>query len=70
MSTTSPIADDRRLGYVTDDEANPHIRPATAAERIDVRGMHAANRRAWDEAAERYEGWFAEAVELISSGGS
>ena len=32
--------------------------------------MHAANRRAWDEAAERYEGWFAEAVELISSGGT
>ena len=30
--------------------------------------MHAANRRAWDEAAERYEGWFDEAVELISSG--
>ena len=55
---------------MTDDEANPHIRPATAAERIDVRGMHAANRRAWDEAAERYEGWFAEAVELISSGGT
>ena len=32
--------------------------------------MHAANRQAWDEAAERYEGWFAEAVELISSGGT
>ncbi len=32
--------------------------------------MHAANRAAWDEAAERYEGWFAEAVELIGSGGS
>ena len=27
--------------------------------------MHAANRAAWDEAAERYEGWFDEAVELI-----
>lgn len=32
--------------------------------------MHDANRRAWDEAAERYEGWFDEAVELIGSGGS
>ena len=32
--------------------------------------MHAANRAAWDEAAERYEGWFDEAVELIRSGGS
>ncbi|MEX2184351.1 MAG: class I SAM-dependent methyltransferase [Chloroflexota bacterium] len=47
-----------------------HIRPATPAERADVRGMHAANRTAWDEAAERYEGWFAEAVELIRSGGT
>ena len=25
--------------------------------------MHRANRAAWDEAAERYEGWFAEAVD-------
>src|SRR5689334_3779322 len=32
--------------------------------------MNAANRRAWDEAAERYEGWFDEAVQLIRSGGS
>jgi SAM-dependent methyltransferase len=61
----------RRLAHVTpDDDANPHVRPATDAERTDVRGMHAANRRAWDEAAERYEGWFAEAVELIGSGGT
>jgi len=52
------------------DEPTPHIRPATAEERTDVRGMHAANRLAWNEAAERYEGWFAEAVELISSGGT
>ena len=34
-----------------------------------MRAMHAANRLAWDEAAERYEGWFDEAVELIRSGG-
>jgi SAM-dependent methyltransferase len=32
--------------------------------------MHAANRSAWDEAAERYEGWFDEAVALIRAGGS
>ena len=32
--------------------------------------MHAANRAAWDEAAERYEGWFDEAVTLIRSGGT
>ena len=32
--------------------------------------MHAANRAAWDEAAERYEGWFDEAVALIRSGGT
>jgi SAM-dependent methyltransferase len=47
-----------------------HVRPATAAERADVRGMHRANRAAWDEAAERYEGWLDEAIALIASGGS
>ena len=47
-----------------------HIRPATDAERADVRAMHAANRSAWDEAAERYEGWLPEAIELIRSGGT
>jgi SAM-dependent methyltransferase len=46
------------------------VRPATAEELADVRAMHAANRQAWDEAAERYEGWFDEAVALIRSGGS
>ena len=46
------------------------VRPATPEEASDVRGMHAANRAAWDEAAERYEGWFAEAVDLIRGGGS
>jgi SAM-dependent methyltransferase len=46
------------------------IRRPTAAERGDVPAMHAANRAAWDEAAERYEGWFDEAVELIRSGGT
>jgi SAM-dependent methyltransferase len=51
-------------------ERDPHVRPATAAEAADPRAMHAANRAAWDEAAERYEGWFDEALELIRSGGS
>ena len=50
--------------------AEPHVRPATPAERADVRGMHRSNRAAWDQAAERYEGWFDEAVSLIRSGGS
>lgn len=51
-------------------QADGHVRPASPEERADVRRMHAANQVAWDEAAERYEGWFAEAVELIRSGGS
>jgi SAM-dependent methyltransferase len=49
---------------------DPDVRPTTATERADVRGMHAANRRAWDEAAERYEGWLDEAIELIRGGGT
>jgi len=46
------------------------IRRPTVAELGDVPTMHAANRAAWDEAAERYEGWFDEAVALIRSGGT
>ncbi|HEY6571432.1 MAG TPA: class I SAM-dependent methyltransferase [Candidatus Limnocylindrales bacterium] len=53
-----------------DPDSTSNVRPATAAEAGDVRGMHAATRAAWDEAAERYEGWFDEAVELIRGGGS
>jgi SAM-dependent methyltransferase len=49
---------------------DPHVRPASAAERADVRAMHASNRLAWDEAAERYERWLAETIELIGSGGT
>jgi SAM-dependent methyltransferase len=49
---------------------DPHVRPATAEELGDVCGMHRSNRAAWDEAAERYEGWFDEAVALIKGGGS
>ena len=66
VATTCRARTRRRLRDMTDDDRHPHVRPATPAELADVRGMHAANRRAWDEAAERYEGWFAEAVELIS----
>ncbi len=55
-------------------ESNPtdeqDVRAATPAEAADVRAMHAATGAAWDEAAERYEGWLAEAIELIRSGGS
>jgi len=47
-----------------------HLRPATPAEVADVRVMHRANRAAWDQAAERYEGWLDEAVELIRRGGT
>jgi SAM-dependent methyltransferase len=46
------------------------IRSPSAAELADVRGMHDANRAAWDEAAERYEGWFEESVAEIRGGGS
>jgi SAM-dependent methyltransferase len=46
------------------------IRAATAAELADSAAMHTTNRAAWDEAAERYEGWFDEAVAQIRSGGT
>ena len=52
------------------EEHDAHVRPATSEERADLRAMHAANAAAWDEAAERYEGWFDEAVDLIRAGGS
>ena len=55
------------------DPADPsadHVRPATPAEAADVSAMHATTRAAWDEAAERYERWLPEAIELIRSGGS
>ncbi len=61
----------RRARYAPqmDDGPAPHVRPVTPGERRDVRAMHDSNRAAWDEAAERYEGWFEEAVALIRSGG-
>src|SRR5476649_1242260 len=53
-----------------DPTSEEDVRPATAAEAADVRAMHAATGAAWDEAAESYEGWLTEAIELIRSGGS
>ena len=52
------------------DDPAETVRPATPEEAGDVRAMHAATRAAWDEAAERYEGWLSEAIELIRSGGT
>lgn len=51
------------------DEASD-VRPATDAEAADVRGMHAANLDAWNEAAEDYERRLAGSIDLIRSGGS
>jgi SAM-dependent methyltransferase len=53
-----------------DPEEQVDVRPASDEERADVGLMHRANRQAWDEAAERYERWLPEAIELIRSGGS
>ena len=47
-----------------------HVRPASPEEQADSRLMQAATRLAWDEAAERYERWLPEAIELIKSGGT
>jgi len=47
-----------------------HVRSATSDERADIAAMHRANRAAWDEAAEQYERWLPEAIELIRSGGN
>src|SRR3990172_7360998 len=52
------------------DDPTDQVRRATPSEAADVRAMHAATRAAWDEAAERYERWLAEAVSLIQSGGT
>jgi SAM-dependent methyltransferase len=52
------------------DDAEHLVRPATPAEAADVTAMHATTRAAWDEAAEQYERWLPEAIELIRSGGS
>jgi SAM-dependent methyltransferase len=52
------------------DDPSDQVRRATPSEAADLRAMHAATRAAWDEAAERYERWLAEAVSLIQSGGT
>jgi SAM-dependent methyltransferase len=49
---------------------DPNVRPASDAERADPRAMHRANRAAWDEAAEAYEGWLAGSIALIRAGGT
>jgi SAM-dependent methyltransferase len=54
----------------TPDPVPELVRRATPAELADPRAMHRANRAAWDEAAERYEGWLAEAIDLIGGGGT
>jgi SAM-dependent methyltransferase len=46
------------------------VRPATPEEIADVPGMHAANRLAWDEAAEDYERRLVGSIELLRAGGS
>jgi len=82
-ATRGPVdaaATDAERDPVADVDGGPHIdadhgtdadvRPATLAEAGDVRSMHEANRAAWDQAAERYERWFDEAVDLIRAGGS
>jgi SAM-dependent methyltransferase len=51
------------------DEDRELIRPATPGERADPRLMHRTNQAAWNEAAERYEGWLDDAIAEIQSGG-
>lgn len=46
------------------------VRPATPAEAGDPRAMHAANRIAWDEAAEDYERRLAGSIHRIRAGRS
>jgi len=46
------------------------VRPATPEEAADPRLMHAANRVAWDEAAEDYERRLARSIERLRAGRS
>jgi len=46
------------------------VRPATPEEAADPRRMHAANRVAWDEAAEDYERRLAGSIERLRAGRS
>ena len=52
------------------DDDSGLVRAATPDETADVAAMHASNQTAWDEAAERYERWLPEAIELIRGGGT
>ncbi|MEI7743651.1 MAG: class I SAM-dependent methyltransferase [Chloroflexota bacterium] len=63
------LAEADELGEA-DDLDDLDVRPATPAEEADVRSWHAANRLAWNEAAEDYERWLDDAVALIRSGRS
>jgi SAM-dependent methyltransferase len=51
-----------------DDE--PDVRPATPEEAADTAGMHAANRAAWDQAAEDYERRLPTSIERLRAGRS
>ena len=62
-----------RVDSAPDGRPRPHAqRPARDAPPRPPTspGCTPPTRAAWDEAAERYEGWFDEAVELIRAGGS
>lgn len=52
------------------DPVDPDIRAATPEEAADPRRMHAANRTAWDQAAEDYERRLAGSVERLRAGRS
>ncbi len=71
MDTHHPADDATPMDLESrEDLQDPDVRPATPEEAADVRGWHAANRIAWDEAAEDYERWVDGAIELIRAGGS
>ena len=51
-------------------DGDPDVRPATPEEAADPRRMHAANRIAWDQAAEDYERRLAASVARLRAGQS
>lgn len=50
------------------DPATDDVRAASPDEAGNVGAMHAANRRAWEEAAERYEAWLPGWIEEVRAG--
>ena len=52
------------------DPDEPDVRPASPAEAADPQGMHAANRVAWEQAAEDYEQRLAGSLERLRAGRS